>query len=57
MRTIARGCLRQRKHRSRLEYGGDVGVALQHVGVPAGCSAHRDLRPRTLDRSSPAVPG
>jgi polyhydroxyalkanoate synthase len=33
-----------------LEYGGDVGVALQHVGVLVGRSAHRDLWPRILDR-------
>jgi polyhydroxyalkanoate synthase subunit PhaC len=33
-----------------LRYGGDVGVALQHVGVIVGRSAHRDLWPRILDR-------
>ena len=33
-----------------LRYGGDVGVALQHVGVIVGSSAHRDLWPRILDR-------
>ena len=33
-----------------LHYGGDVGVALQHVGVLVGRSAHRDLWPRILDR-------
>ena len=33
-----------------LEYGGDVGVALQHVGVLVGRSAHRDLWPQILDR-------
>ena len=33
-----------------LEYGGDVGVALQHVGVLVGRTAHRDLWPRLLDR-------
>jgi polyhydroxyalkanoate synthase len=33
-----------------LAYGGDVGVALQHVGVLVGRSAHRDLWPRILDR-------
>ena len=33
-----------------LEYGGDVGVALQHVGVLVGRTAHRDLWPRILDR-------
>jgi polyhydroxyalkanoate synthase subunit PhaC len=36
-----------------LEYGGDVGVALQHVGVLVGRSAHRDLWPRILDRLGP----
>jgi len=38
-----------------LEYRGDVGVALQHVGVLVGRGAHRDLWPRILDRL--AVPG
>jgi polyhydroxyalkanoate synthase subunit PhaC len=33
-----------------LEYPGDVGVALQHVGVLVGRRAHRDLWPRILDR-------
>jgi polyhydroxyalkanoate synthase len=33
-----------------LRYGGDVGVALQHVGVLVGRTAHRDLWPRILDR-------
>ena len=33
-----------------LEYRGDVGVALQHVGVLVGRSAHRDLWPQILDR-------
>ena len=36
-----------------LEYGGDVGVALQHVGVLVGRTAHRDLWPRILDRLNP----
>jgi polyhydroxyalkanoate synthase len=36
-----------------LEYGGDVGVALQHVGVLVGRTAHRDLWPRILDRMCP----
>jgi polyhydroxyalkanoate synthase len=40
-----------------LEYGGDVGVALQHVGVLVGRTAHRDLWPRILDRLGPTVPG
>ena len=40
-----------------LEYGGDVGVALQHVGVLVGRTAHRDLWPRILDRMTLAVPG
>jgi polyhydroxyalkanoate synthase len=40
-----------------LEYGGDVGVALQHVGVLVGRTAHRDLWPRILDRLSRTVPG
>jgi polyhydroxyalkanoate synthase subunit PhaC len=41
-----------------LEYRGDVGVALQHVGVVVGRGAHRDLWPRILDRlGAPAVPG
>ena len=31
-----------------LEYGGDIGVALQHVGVLVGRTAHRDLWPRIL---------
>jgi polyhydroxyalkanoate synthase subunit PhaC len=35
-----------------LEYRGDVGVALQHVGVLVGRSAHRDLWPRILERLS-----
>lgn len=39
-----------------LEYGGDVGVALQHVGVLVGRTAHRDLWPPLLDRLG-AVPG
>ena len=33
-----------------LEYRGDVGVALQHVGVLVGRTAHRDLWPRVLQR-------
>ena len=33
-----------------LEYHGDVGVALQHVGFLVGRKAHRDLWPRILDR-------
>jgi polyhydroxyalkanoate synthase len=45
------------KDKLLLEYGGDVGVALQHVGVLVGRTAHRDLWPRILDRLSPAVPG
>jgi polyhydroxyalkanoate synthase len=32
-----------------LEYPGDVGVALQHVGVLVGATAHRELWPRILD--------
>jgi polyhydroxyalkanoate synthase len=36
-----------------LEYAGDVGVALQHVGVLVGRTAHRDLWPRILDRFDP----
>jgi polyhydroxyalkanoate synthase subunit PhaC len=41
-----------------LEYPGDVGVALQHVGVLVGRGAHRELWPRILARlASPAVPG
>ena len=40
-----------------LEYAGDVGVALQHVGVLVGRTAHRDLWPRILDRLAPAMPG
>jgi polyhydroxyalkanoate synthase len=39
-----------------LEYGGDVGVALQHVGVLVGRTAHRDLWPNLLDRLG-TVPG
>jgi polyhydroxyalkanoate synthase subunit PhaC len=35
-----------------LEYSGDVGVALQHVGVLVGRTAHRDLWPRILERLS-----
>jgi polyhydroxyalkanoate synthase len=38
-----------------LDYHGDVGVALQHVGVLVGRRAHRDLWPRILDRL--AAPG
>jgi polyhydroxyalkanoate synthase len=37
-----------------LEYRGDVGVALQHVGVLVGRGAHRDLWPQILDRLSAA---
>ncbi len=33
-----------------LEYTGDRGVSLQHVGAPVGPSAHRRLWPRILDR-------
>jgi polyhydroxyalkanoate synthase len=33
-----------------LEYRGDVGVALQHVGVLVGRSAHRQLWPQILHR-------
>jgi polyhydroxyalkanoate synthase subunit PhaC len=33
-----------------LQYTGEVGVALQHVGVLVGRAAHRDLWPRILDR-------
>ena len=33
-----------------LEYRGDVGVALQHVGVLVGRNAHRDLWPGILQR-------
>jgi polyhydroxyalkanoate synthase len=41
-----------------LEYRGDVGVALQHVGVLVGRAAHRDLWPRILERlTRPDVPG
>jgi polyhydroxyalkanoate synthase len=40
-----------------LEYGGDVGVALQHVGALVGRTAHRDLWPRLLDRLSLPMPG
>lgn len=32
-----------------LQYGGDVGVALQHLGALIGDSAHRELWPRVLD--------
>jgi polyhydroxyalkanoate synthase len=32
-----------------LEYGGDTGVSLQHVGVLVGPAAHRRLWPRILD--------
>jgi polyhydroxyalkanoate synthase len=32
-----------------LEYGGDTGVSLQHVGVLVGRTAHRRLWPRILD--------
>jgi polyhydroxyalkanoate synthase len=35
-----------------LEYRGDVGVALQHVGALVGRSAHRDLWPLILERLS-----
>jgi polyhydroxyalkanoate synthase len=38
-----------------LEYRGDVGVALQHVGVLVGRGAHRDLWPRILDRLAPVL--
>jgi len=40
-----------------LEYAGDVGVALQHVGVLVGRRAHRDLWPRILDRMTPSMSG
>jgi len=32
-----------------LDYGGDIGVALQHVGVLVGENAHRSLWPQILD--------
>ncbi len=31
-----------------LRYGGDSGVALQHVGMMAGMNAHRDIRPAVI---------
>jgi len=37
------------RDRTVLRYGGDVGVALQHVGPLVGRSAHAQLWPRILD--------
>jgi len=37
------------RHKLVLHYRGDVGVALQHVGVLVGRSAHRELWPRILE--------
>jgi len=37
-----------RREQLLLHYAGDVGVALQHVGVLIGDTAHREIWPRIL---------
>jgi polyhydroxyalkanoate synthase len=37
------------RDKTLLEYHGDVGVSLQHVGILAGREAHRQLWPRIVD--------
>jgi polyhydroxyalkanoate synthase len=39
----------ERAEKVVLEYHGDTGVSLQHVGVLVGRTAHRELWPRILD--------
>jgi polyhydroxyalkanoate synthase len=42
-------CARQSREKTVLHYGGDIGVALQHVGPLVGRQAHRLLWPRIVD--------